>query len=129
MNRVKPTNRRATVNFDVDHDGQSYSVGIGHSDAAATSPPIEVFVSAHKTASMMEALARDAAILVSFAIQYGVPLDELQLAITRGDHDEPATVVGAVIDAMVAYRKSLPTQSDQHFDSPPSILSGAAAGY
>ena len=100
MNRVRPPNRRAGVAFDVEHDGQHYAVMTGHADLAGDGPAIEVFVSAHKTSCTLESLARDAAILISFALQYGIPIGELRKAITRGDHDEPATVIGAVLDAI-----------------------------
>lgn len=89
--RRRPPNRRGGETFDIVHDGQRYAVTIG---------PLEVFVRSEKTSSALEALARDGSILISFALQYGAPLDELRKAITRGDHEEPATVIGAVLDAM-----------------------------
>jgi hypothetical protein len=102
MTRVRPTDRRAADSFELMHGGQSYTVTLGQQDAAGDGPTIEVFVNARKLSSSVEAIARDAAILISFALQYGAPPDELRRAVTRDDIGEPASVVGAILDAMSA---------------------------
>lgn len=99
MRRIRPENRRASETFEVVHDQQIYSVSLGMLPDRCTG--IEVFVSAQKTASMLEALARDGAILMSFALQYGAGAAELAAAMSRGDKEEPSSLLGAVLDAVV----------------------------
>jgi hypothetical protein len=116
MTRIRPPDRRSGETFEIVHDGMKYSVMVGRVGAIheieqdglrftvgigdVHGAPIEVFVAAEKTASALEALARDGAILISFALQYGASLDELRSAVTRGELDLPATVIGAVLDAI-----------------------------
>jgi hypothetical protein len=60
--------------------------------------PAEVFITGAKAGSEFEAVARDGAVLLSIALQYGVPLTAVQSAITRNQDGSPATIIGAVID-------------------------------
>ena len=104
MTRIRPEDRRACETIDLTHDNQVYSVSLGMLQDRCTG--VEVFVSARKTASMLEALARDGAILMSFAMQYGASVDELAGAMSRGDQNEPQSLLGAVLDAVVAREAS-----------------------
>lgn len=97
MTRATLPQRRRQETFDLDHGGQRYSVSIGLDGNGEIG---EVFVQAHKRASDIEAAARDAAILISLAMQHGVPLAQLREGVTRGVQGEPASVIGAVLDAM-----------------------------
>ena len=103
MTRNTLPSRRRQETFDLDHNGQCYSVSIGLHDGGQLG---EVFVQAHKRASDIEAAARDAAILVSLAIQHGVPLAQLRDATTRDGQGEPASVIGAVLDAIGSYARA-----------------------
>jgi len=99
--RAKLPNRRGGITFEIVH-GQDmlcnrFLVSVGHTPDGE---PIEVFVSAAKTTTDIEALARDGAILISIARQYGAPLEVLQNAITRDDSGRPMTIIGAVLDLM-----------------------------
>jgi hypothetical protein len=49
----------------------------------------------------MDAIAGDGAVLVSMALQHGVPLTTIQSAVARWLNGEPRTIVGAVIDRIV----------------------------
>ena len=60
----------------------------------------ETFIQAHKQSTPLEAAARDAAVLVSLALQYGAPVAQLREGVTRDARGEPASIVGAVLDAM-----------------------------
>lgn len=100
MSRAHLPNRRPGESFNVLHNGAQFIVTIGQYEDGK---PGEVFVSATGNAgkgSDIEALARDAAILMSLGIQYGVPLATMRAAVTRGESGEPATLVGAVLDAV-----------------------------
>jgi hypothetical protein len=60
----------------------------------------EIFLSAERAGTPLEAIARDAAILASLAFQHGVALETIRAALTR-DHDGgPATAIGAAVDKL-----------------------------
>lgn len=101
--RIKPENRRAAETFDVEFQGVRYALTVGH--LPGDSSPIEVFVSCSKIASDLEALARDAGIAISIALQYGAPPEVLRDALGRDTVDKdgkgaPVSIVGAVLDAI-----------------------------
>jgi hypothetical protein len=53
-----------------------------------------------KPGSPIEAIARDAAVTVSIALQFGADLETIKQALTK-DHDGgPATPLGAALDAI-----------------------------
>jgi hypothetical protein len=57
-------------------------------------------LSSDKVGSPIEAIARDAAVTVSIALQFGAPLETICNALTK-DHDgAPATLLGAALDAL-----------------------------
>lgn len=62
----------------------------------------EVFIDAGKPTSDSAYLARDAALLLSIALQHGVPLDELKSAVGRGEDGHPHTVIGTALDVLAA---------------------------
>lgn len=60
----------------------------------------EVFISGGKSGSETDAVTRDGAVLLSIALQYGVPLETIKGAITREVNGAPSTVIGAVVDRL-----------------------------
>lgn len=62
--------------------------------------PGEVFLSAAKITTDMDTAARDAAILLSFALQFGAPLESMRAAISRDAEGKPMGVVGTLLDIM-----------------------------
>lgn len=60
----------------------------------------EVFITSGKTGEMVEAIARDGAILLSIALQHGATLDTIKSAITRDSQGSPTSIVGAVVDKL-----------------------------
>ena len=61
----------------------------------------EVFINGGKSGEQVEAIARDGAVLLSMALQYGVPLTTIQGAVTRDARGAPQSIVGAVVDQLV----------------------------
>ena len=61
----------------------------------------EVFITGSKSGSDLEANVRDTAILVSLALQHGVPLATMAAAITREADGSPSTVIGVVLDKLM----------------------------
>jgi hypothetical protein len=64
----------------------------------------EVFISGAKAGSEFEAIARDGAVLLSIALQYGVPLETIRHAITREANGNPSTIIGAVVEQIAIFK-------------------------
>ena len=60
----------------------------------------EVFVDGKMLSSEAGALAQDAAVLISIALQHGVPIDEMQAAMGRGQDDRPHSIIGSTLDLL-----------------------------
>jgi ribonucleoside-diphosphate reductase alpha chain len=76
---------------------QLFTVTVG---LYADGTPGEVFIDGCKTGTDLESIARDAGVLLSLALQHGVPPKTIRHAITRGASEEPASILGAVVDAI-----------------------------
>jgi hypothetical protein len=97
--------RRHNETFDLRHKTETtdtaYAVTVGFFEAAPPfKQPAEVFINGPKAGSSVEAIARDAAVLLSIALQFGVPLDVVRGAITRDAGGYPSSVIGAVVDQL-----------------------------
>jgi hypothetical protein len=97
VSRIRPTNRRLGETFDVELHETRYAVSVGRLEDGS---PIEVFVSCHKAANALEALARDAGIVISFAIQHGAAPVELRDAVSRETSGQPTSIIGVILDAI-----------------------------
>lgn len=106
--------RRPSITFQAEHcaSGQPtrFAVSVGFLDILDGVPvepiPVEVFISGTKAGSEVEATARDGAVLLSIALQYGVPLDVMRGAITRDQNGAPSSIIGAVVDQIATQTKS-----------------------
>jgi hypothetical protein len=95
--RARLPNRRRQESIEFYHAGLGFTLGAGfYSDGRIA----EIFLSSHRPGSPIEAIARDAAVTVSIALQFGVDLETIRAGLTR-DHDGgPATLLGAALDAL-----------------------------
>jgi hypothetical protein len=95
--RQRLPNRRQCETFDFRHAGHGFTLDTGfYSDGRVA----EIFLSARCVGSPLEAIARDAAIVTSIALQCGANFETIRDALTR-DHDGgPATLLGAALDAL-----------------------------
>jgi hypothetical protein len=59
-----------------------------------------VFINCGKTGGQSETLARDSAVLLSLALQHGVPLETIQHALTRNADGAASGPIGALVDLM-----------------------------
>jgi hypothetical protein len=88
---------------------QEYTVSVGYFPTLGDDPraggPAEVFVSGTKVGSGIEAVARDGAVLLSLALQYGVPLAIICGAITRDQAGKPSSIMGAIVDLLDGHSK------------------------
>jgi hypothetical protein len=95
--RQRLPNRRRCESFAFSHAGLDFTATVGfHWDGRIA----EIFLSSHKPGSPIEAIARDAAVTVSIALQFGADIQTIRQALTR-DHDGgPATLLGAALEAL-----------------------------
>ena len=93
--------RRHSETFEIEFGGlrAPYTVTVGY--YADNKTPGEVFIGGGKSGEQSESIARDGAVLLSMALQYGVPLETIGHAITRNPRGEPQTIVGAVVDHLL----------------------------
>jgi hypothetical protein len=96
MRRVLPR-RRAAETFGLRFWKQLFTVTVGF---YADGTPGEVFIDGCKTGNDIESIARDAGVLLSLALQHGVPPETIRHAVARGPSEEPASILGAIVDAL-----------------------------
>ena len=89
--------RRTAETFDLRFWSQNITVTVGF---YADGTPGEVFIDGCKTGNDIESIARDAGVLLGLALQHGVPPEITSHAITRGASEEPASILGAVVDSI-----------------------------
>jgi hypothetical protein len=96
--RVLPPRRRAET-FDVPFAGldRAHTVTVGYYDDHSIG---EVFINGGKSGEMVESIARDGAVLLSLALQYGADLANIKSAITRDGQGSPSSIIGAVVDRL-----------------------------
>ncbi|MCJ9704426.1 hypothetical protein [Bradyrhizobium sp. SHOUNA76] len=58
----------------------------------------EIFINAAHANSMLDAIASDAAIAISFALQHGADLAVIKSAMKRNSRGEPSSPIGAALD-------------------------------
>lgn len=90
--------RRYSENFDLDHEGLHFAVQVGYYENGR---PGEIFISSPKTGSMAEVNARDAAVLLSIALQRGADPEKTLHALTHDGQGRPEGVVGKVLEVIV----------------------------
>jgi hypothetical protein len=90
-------NRRQCESFEFRHAGHPFTLSAGMYPDNRIG---EIFISSNRAGSQVESVARDSAIAVSIALQFGVPLETIRAALTK-DHDGgPATLLGAALDKL-----------------------------
>jgi hypothetical protein len=98
MTRKPLPNRRAHEAIRFEHWGQRYIAGFGR--ATPMAPIAEVFLNCAKSGTQAETLARDSAVLLSLALQHGVPLATIGHALTRNADGSPSGPIGTLVDLM-----------------------------
>ena len=95
MRNVLPV-RRAHDTVALEFWSKTWTIGLGR--AAPGTHIQEVFVNCGRSGEQLEILARDSAVLLSIALQHGVPLETMRHAITRNPDGSPMGPVGAILD-------------------------------
>lgn len=98
---TEPPNRRPCLRYPFLHGKFRYFGTIGIDPR--TLSPCEVFLqAATPSGTDVEAMARDAAVLASKALQHGASIEELRAALTRLENNAPAGPVAALFDLFAA---------------------------
>ena len=95
--RILPLRRRAET-FAIVCRNQPVAITAGFYDDGAVG---EVFIDTGKSGADLAHVARDAAVVISLALQHGVSIDAIRQGVTRNG-SEPASIVGAVVDRISA---------------------------
>lgn len=97
MTRQHLATRRHHEAFDFRHWGRKFIAGIGRDDRGQIR---EVWINTGKSGEQMETLARDSAVLISIALQYGVPMEDLRKAIMRDADGNASGPIGKLLDCL-----------------------------
>jgi ribonucleoside-diphosphate reductase alpha chain len=93
--RRRLANRRLSENFVFELDGLKFTATIGRFEDGRIG---ELFLNNHKAGNQSDTNARDAAIILSFALQYGADLDEIRRALCRDSNGKALGPVSAALD-------------------------------
>lgn len=96
--------RRGGDNFEFQHKGHRYLASVRYSTAQSV-VPAEIFLNSAKIDSDHDLAARDAAILASVALQYGVPLADLAHALGRDPDNSASSPIGKLLDILLGRDK------------------------
>jgi|SRR6516165_1421141 hypothetical protein len=99
MPRQRLPNRRPAFTFEVEFEGLKYTCTAGKFPDGRVS---EIFLRNHKTNSAVDVAARDAGIILSFALQHGADLSAIAKALSRDPRGSPTGVMGTVLDRLLA---------------------------
>jgi hypothetical protein len=95
--RQRLANRRASENFTFELDGLRYTATVSRMEDGRMA---ELFLNSTKGGSQSDTNARDAAIMLSFALQYGADLDAIRDALSRDATGRAIGPVGAALDIL-----------------------------
>jgi hypothetical protein len=93
--RRRLPNRRASVTFAFERDNLHYQATVGFFPDGKVG---EIFLGADRANSLLDALAHDAAIVLSLALQFGCPLEAITHALKRDGDGTAASPIGAALD-------------------------------
>ena len=96
MRRTLPQ-RRASETFTLRFWNQNFTITIGRFPDGVIG---EVFIDGGKTGQDIQSTARDAAVVLSLALQHGAPIEAIRHAVTRSGSGEAASILGATVDRL-----------------------------
>lgn len=99
MTRIPLPNRRYAETFDINVLGSYYVVQVGRYPDGRVG---EVFINSHRVGSQADINARDAAVLLSLAIQNGIAPEDVLDSLMHDANGDPEGVVGIIVAAVVA---------------------------
>src|SRR5690242_4715909 len=93
--RSRLRNRRSSENFSFEVDGLWFTATVGRFPDGSVG---EVFLNNHKAGNQSDTNARDAAIVLSFALQCGADINEIRKAVCRDSAGRALGPLGAALD-------------------------------
>jgi ribonucleoside-diphosphate reductase alpha chain len=103
--RVRPPNRRGCELVDFSSMGLRFTAGVGR---YADGRIAELFLTNHKAGSAIGTLARDLAIVFSFAVQHGADAAAIRRALCRDSAGHALGPLGEILDLISASEESKP---------------------
>jgi hypothetical protein len=95
--REKPPNRRLSESVEFGFNGQDYIVTVSRYHGGRV---MESFLSPLKRGSDIDINATDASVLLSFALQNGADLNDMDAAVSKNSDGSPAGIIGAMLQAI-----------------------------
>ena len=95
--RTRPLNRRACETIDVCHEGHAVALTASRRGDGTI---LEMFLSSPKTGTGIAAVAHDAAIVISIALQSCTTVADLLHSIKRNADGNPSSLIGTALDAL-----------------------------
>lgn len=99
--RQRLPNRRTSTLFEFEIDGLKFTASASR---FADGRIAELFVDNHKAGSQIGTLVRDAAIILSFALQHGADIDAISKALCRDGQGRALGPVAAALDLLAGSR-------------------------
>lgn len=96
MTRAALPNRRPHEGFEFECWGQWFHAGIGRGEIEG--PALEVWINTGKSGTAAETYARDAAVMISLGLQYGVPLEAMRKTVMRDLDGRASGPIGKLVD-------------------------------
>ena len=93
--RTRLPNRRPAEHFSFECNELRYTASIGRFPDGTLA---EIFVTNSKAGSHSDAAAKDAAVVCSIALQFGIPVDVIRHALLRNSHGIASSPLGAALD-------------------------------
>lgn len=120
MPRDRLPNRRRHRPFDFEH-GVPGGKKVAYRGAVGYYPDgriAEVFLSATKVGTDVDVATKDAAVLLSFALQHGAPFEDLRQAMTRDGQGRPEGAIGTLLDIIATFPQVTPWPPKGEPDAP-----------
>jgi hypothetical protein len=105
MTRQRLANRRASESFTFELNGLRFTATISRFPDGRIG---ELFLNNHKFGNQSDTNARDAAILLSFALQHGTDIEVIRRALCRDSQGRPLGPIAAALD-LLADSEEVPT--------------------
>jgi len=99
--RTRLPNRRASESFTFEVYGLRFTATVSR---LADGRIGELFLNNHKAGNQSDTNARDAAIILSFALQHGADINEIRRALCRDSQGRALGPVGAALDLLAENR-------------------------
>ena len=93
--RARLCNRRFAESFALECSGLNYDATISRFDGGNLAA---IFLNCTKNGTAADAAAKDAAVVCSIALQFGVPLETIRHALLRNSRGEPSSPLGVALD-------------------------------